>query len=150
MSINSWIKEVLGFKSMEDLNDYLDTCQKLSEKELLEFCIKKWKGVREKTLKKHKLEVSGCSLFEDYNPYNNFYMNGDYCPLCIIDDILGNSDSKCNYCLIKKYTKRKIGEKELCHKEYKRWSDWGDPEPMIKLLEDILKKAIIFSRKIKL
>ena len=78
--------------------------------------------------------------FEDFDPYNSFYMNGEYCPLCIIDNILGNDNGKCNYCLIKKYTKRKIGE-ELCHKEYKRWSDFGDPEPMIKLLESILKKV---------
>lgn len=124
MSIETWEKE---FAPPFDA----DT---MSDREMLEWCIRKWTGLRLENCDKHGVEKDMLELTEP-DTAESYPVTIETCPLCR-RYTSGYDDSTCMQCPLVAVSG------ECCDVDpggpYLAWSQKGDPEPMIALLEKAL------------
>ena len=123
MSMSTWKKEFYP----------IDASKIKTEKGAIKHSLRKWEGLLQKNLKKHKMTASHRYHLEDEND-NRLRINGDSCALCRL------INSKCNECPIVKCGFGPCDWGSDNNDGWRRWIDNDDPKPMIKLLKKVLKK----------
>ncbi len=110
-----------------------------SELDAARHCLRKWKGLRPDALALHKVEtpfikIRGLRLLRD-DSEKSLPISWASCALCL------RHDDNCDECSLGDAAKRHghescaAGEKSA----FDRWTNQGDPEPMIALLEETVE-----------
>lgn len=99
--------------------------------------LNKWIGLREENLKKHDC-IKQDNIIT--NGFHNLRLTSKTCNLCktTFDK---NKQVDCKNCPLYIFK-----NSEMCDEEYFKWVEYGDPEPMIKLLEQIEEAKIPYSK----
>ncbi len=133
MSLSSWMDEFY--------NESADSAAEGTWIHALKHSILKWIGLREANLEKHALHRKFGSNISD--GYARLGIDSSSCALCIkaeheSNEVAGYVDGYCKYCPLDAF----LGEP--CYlrmlSPYFVFATIGDPEPMIKALEETLNK----------
>ena len=107
---------------------YPTPATKMSRREALEHCIRKWEGVLPKNLKKHEVLYSSHEIIDGDDDDYFLQFNSDTCALCTL---YGHS-WHCDGCPIKK----------SCNLGSAHINSADDPKPMLRVLKAALKKEM--------
>jgi hypothetical protein len=133
MSIETWCKEFMPIMGLPNHYTPLDC---------LKHGLQKWIGARKENCEKHSVVYSRYRISDKYDneddDENKIIFDDDTCLMCDYVSRYGNND--CKNCIITET----IGI--TCHynapNRINIWKDsWYNPEPMISLLEVIIKKV---------
>ena len=111
MSIHTWKLEFYPVKSQRT-------------RKPIDHSILKWSGLTKENLEKHGLKLSNSTLYDGEGLY--FDIDGTTCALCF----LVQNDS-CEKCIVWAKNGRS------CYKEYWKFMNTGDPQPMLDLLKGL-------------
>jgi hypothetical protein len=111
---------------------------KLSPAEAIQHSLTKWRGLRQAVLDAHELRRSYCDVVDcgdSVDGGDSLSITGASCSLCAkYCDYSKDEPESCANCPL-----ARLGASGTdCFVEYRRWRDYGDPEPMIALLEKAL------------
>jgi hypothetical protein len=120
MSLQTWKDEFYPIHAFKAVG---------SELEAAKHSLRKWIGLRKENLEKHGLERKGREISSTDFINFPFSISESSCALCQYHD------GYCNDCIL--YTLGNGCEEE--GSEYIIWVNEGDPEPMIKALEEAIK-----------
>ena len=128
MSIATWKKK---FYPINANNILLNTDAKM-----LKHSIKKWEGLLAKNLRQHTMSHSaGSGEIHQTDSFAVFPITGGTCALCC--EYYNGIFNECTQCPIFKYLKTRI-----CSKEFNRWRNHNDPNPMLNLLKTVYKNNV--------
>ncbi len=132
MSLESWKREFYGTPASPPSEHVAVAIQ---------HSLTKWIGLRKENLERHGLKKFGVVITADEAIGPEFSINGGTCALCVKYVSTNNHEGDCGDCPLKEL----LGEPCDVEQEdgnpgpYDHWSETGDPEPMIKALEETLE-----------
>lgn len=125
----------MGYATWQPLY-YATPADQVPEDQALVHSYRKWQGLRPKVLAKHGLTVTGW-LIEDEEE-GGLRIGGESCALCHHHHRVDahHDENPCAGCPIERLTDACDNHKSL---PWGRWRDRGDPEPMIRALEQAMR-----------
>jgi len=134
MTIKSWCEEHYPTSANE-------FCKNKDALAAIKHTLRKWQGARVEVLDKHNLKFTRGSLLDENNV--KFGFSAESCSLCELSSSKDGDNRNCEICPFHIVFKRACTTNEYDqYSDYSEFGIWyhdGDPEPMIKSLEEVLK-----------